>query len=487
MRSKSLSMGKNFFYNTLYEVFRILVPLLTTPYISRVLGADGVGTYTLAHTYVQYFILFAGLGFSTYGARELAYVRDNQKKFNQVFIEIFITRGILLALAVVIYLGVFFLGGWKEDLSYKICLIYLVASIFDINYYFRAMENFKTVAMRNIAIKIVAMLLVFCFVKNAEQVWLYTLILALSELIGQGIMIISMDRNTWKNPVYKKCNIKKHFLQSLSLFIPALAIQVYTMLDKVMLGEMCGENATGYYENAQKMVRLASTIATSIVAVSVPRMSYLFANKDQEKFNKQFVDVFAYVNFLAFPICFGLIVISNNFSSWYYGENFVGIEYLIVAGAPLIISLGWSCILGNMVLIAMNKQKLYTITVYAGAVVNIILNIMLIPQLGALGATVSSVAAEFIGTFLMIYYSRKLCPIKTCLLKSIQCFIASIIMAIVIGVVQCFMADGIISTVILMLIAVMVYVAIMWIMKNEVIVQGISIIDKKLLKGRRNL
>lgn len=483
MKNKSLSMGKNFLYNSLYEVFRILVPLLTTPYISRVLGADGIGTYTLAHTYVQYFILFAGLGFSTYGARELAYVRDDQKKFNQVFIEIFITRGILLAGAVLIYLGIFFIADWKNDLSYKICLIYLLASIFDITYYFKAMENFRTVAMRNISIKAIAMLLVFCFVKNANQVWLYTLILAVSELLGQGIMIVSIDKSIWKNPVYEKKNIKKHFLQSLSLFIPAVAIQVYTMLDKVMLGEICGENATGYYENAQKMVRLASTVASSIVAVSVPRMSYLFAQKDQEKFKKLFIKVCSYVNFLVFPMCFGLIAIASNFSSWYYGENFVGIDKLVVVGAPLIISLGWSCILGNMVLIAMNKQKLYTIAVYVGAAINIILNILLIPKVGALGATVSSVAAEFSGMILMFYYSRKLCPIWTCLIKSVQCLVASIVMAVVIGVVQGFLSYSIFSTLLLICIAVLVYILLMGIMKNEVLLQGVSILNKRVKGG----
>lgn len=482
MKSKSLSLTKNFFYNILYEVFRIVVPLFTTPYISRVLGATGVGTYTLAQTYVQYFILFSGLGFSTYGARELAYVRDDKKKFNQVFIEIFITRAILLAIAVVVYWFVFFMFEWKTDLSYKICLIYLLSSIFDITYYFKAIENFKTVAMRNISIKTIGMFFIFCFVKRTDQVWLYTLILALSELIGQGIMIISVDKSVWEEPHYEINNLKRHFLQSLSLFIPALAIQVYTMLDKVMLGEMCGESATGYYENAQKMVRLASTIASSIVAVSVPRMAYYYANQETKKFEKQLQDVFSYVSFLVFPMCFGLAGIAANFSFWYYGENFAGIETLIIVGSPLIVSLGWSTILGNMVLIASNKQNLYTRTVYIGAALNVLFNIVLIPQIGALGATISSVIAEFSGMILMIYFSRKLCTITDCLKKSIQYVIASIIMGVVIYLIQLFIPNGFISTVILVFIAITVYILIMLIIKNEVVFQMLNVIKKKIIK-----
>lgn len=446
MNKKRLSIGINFIYNILYEVFRIVVPLLTTPYISRVLGADGVGTFTLAQTYAQYFILFAGLGFSTYAARELVYVRDDEEKFQKTYMEIFIARMFLLAIAVILYWGVFFVMELKGDISYKICIIYLIASAFDISYYFKAIENFRTVAIRNIIVKVMAMILVFMLVKDSSQVWLYTLIIVMAEFVGQGIMLLSVEKSMWRISKIKIANIKHHLMGSLSLFIPALAIQMYTMLDKVMIGEICGEGETGYYENAQKMVRLASTIASSIVAVSVPRMSYYFASGNREEFKNHLGKVFSLVSFLCFPMCFGLIAVASNFSNWYYGSNFTGINILVMMGAPLIISLGWSNILGNMILIASGRQKYYTIAVYIGAALNVCMNAILIPQIGARGAMIASDLAEFVGMIVMFVFCQRIYDIISCLKNIWVYFFSAIVMCIIVKTIDILMPYGILST-----------------------------------------
>lgn len=432
MSSRKISIKKNFIYNITYEVFRLIVPLLSTPYISRVLGADGVGTYALAFTYSQYFILFAGLGFSTYAARELAYVRDDKKKFHSTFIEIFASRVILLLAAICIYILWFFILHKQTDLSYRIALIYLIASVFDVSYYFRAIENFKTVALRNIFVKFIGMVVVFCLVKRPTHVWLYTLILAVSELIGQMIMIFSVEKSMWRILNIRMACIKKHLTGALALFIPALAVQMYTMLDKVMIGHICGETETGYYENAQKMVRLAATISSAIVAVSVPRMSYFFANGFKQECKTYFKKVFVTVSFLVFPMCFGLIGVADSFSYWYFGKNFSGIQNLIMLGAPLIISLGWSSILGNMILIASGKQKYYTIAVYIGAVLNVGINFAMIPKLGASGAMIGSIIAEFAGMFLMLYFCKRQFSYSLPIKNIIHYLFSSIIMLLIV-------------------------------------------------------
>lgn len=479
MKVNSLSLGKNYFYNILYEVFRIIVPLLTTPYISRVLGADGVGTYTLAHTYVQYFILFAGLGFATYAARELAYVRDDYNLFKKTFIEISLSRLFLSLIAIVIYVIIFYVYEWKDDISYKFCLIYLIASVFDVSYYFKAIENFRTVAVRNIFIKFFAMILVFVFVKTQDQVWLYTMILALSEFVGQAIMLKELDWDLFKSFTIDKQNIVKHFKGSLALFIPSLAIQVYTMLDKVMLGEICGEIQTGYYENAQKMVRLASTVASAMVSVVVPRMAYYFANNHGDQFKKQLQQIFSYVSFLVFPMCFGLAGVASSFSEWYYGSSFVGIEILVMAGAPLIISLGWSNVLGNMVLISTNNQKYYTIAVYSGAISNVVLNFALIPRFASLGATLASVAAEFVGMLIMLYFSNKIIIIGDCFSDIFYYLLASIIMLITILIVGKYIEHNIFGTLVQVFVGLLIYLLLMIIIHNKVLFQMIELVIKR--------
>lgn len=484
MNKKRLSIGKNFIYNILYEVFRIIVPLLTTPYISRVLGADGVGTFTLAQTYAQYFILFAGLGFSTYAARELAYVRDDEEKFQKTYMEIFIARMSLLVVAIVLYWSVFFVMELKSDISYKICIIYLIASAFDISYYFKAIENFRTVAIRNITVKVVAMILVFMLVKNSSQVWLYTLIIVMAEFLSQGIMLLSIEKSMWKIPKITIDNIRRHLAVSLSLFIPTLAIQMYTMLDKVMIGEICGEGEAGYYENAQKMVRLASTIASSIVAVSVPRMSYYFASGNQEELKNHLGKVFSLVSFLCFPMCFGLIAVASNFSSWYYGLNFAGIDVLVIIGAPLIISLGWSNILGNMILIASGKQKYYTIAVYIGAVLNVCMNTLLIPQIGARGAMIASVLAEFIGMIVMFIFCQRIYNIISCLKNIRGYFFAAIAMGIIVKTIDIHMSYGVLSSALEILIGGLFYMMIMIKLKDNNIYQLINMLKRVKVRNK---
>jgi O-antigen/teichoic acid export membrane protein len=463
---KQGNIKNNYIYNISYEIFRVIVPLITTPYISRIFGSEGIGTYTLANTYVQYFILFAGLGFSTYAARELAYVRDDEEQFRNTFWEIMLARIFCLAVAIAIYFCTFFVGDWKQDSSYKVCMIYLFAAVFDVSYYFRAIEQFKTIALRNVAVKAVSLVLIFILIRNSSQVWLYTLILAASEFLGQAVMVLSIDKEIFRRPKLEKKHYKKHFGASVSLFIPTLAIQIYTMLDKVMLGEICGESEAGYYENAQKMIRLAATVASAFVAVSVPRMSYYFAKGNTKELKNHFRKVFQFVSFLVFPMCFGLIGVAPGFSSWYYGEKFAGIERLVMIGAPLIISLGWSNILGNMILIATNNQKYYTISVYAGAGLNVLMNFLCIPGMGAMGATIASVLAEFSGMLLMFYFSNKKYSLGEGLKGASRYLAAALIMFGIIRLADLFLPYRIWGTCIEILIGVLSYIGVLAIFQD---------------------
>ncbi len=475
------TIRSNFIYNVSYELFRIIVPLITTPYISRVLGAEGIGTYTLAHTYSQYFILFASLGYATYAARELAYKRDDKDSFRASFWEIFISRVFLMTIALVVYFLLFFVYRSQIDYTYKICILYLFASIFDFSYYYRAIEDFKAIAIRNFVIKLISLALIFIFVKNSSQVWLYSLILVGSEVFGQGIMVFSLDKSLFRKTSISINNIKRHFKESVSLFIPALAIQVYGMLDKVMLGVMVGEKHVGYYENAQKIVRLASAIPSAMVAVSTPRVAYDYAKGNLDNIKKHFSKVFKFISFLAFPMCFGLISVAGNFSSWFYGSNFAGIEKLIIPGAVLIVSLAWSHLLGNMILIATGNQKYYTIGVYVGAGLNLLMNIALIPKLGAFGALLASDVAEISGMIIMFYFSDKIFSLAYNLKYIVTYIFASILMAGVIAFSAGFFSYGALSTCVEIVIGIIVYSIVLILFKDDSIRDMWELV-KKIIK-----
>lgn len=471
---KRYSLKTNFLYNISYEIFRIVIPLISTPYISRILGSEGIGAYTLAHTYAEYFIMFAGFGFSTYAARELAYVRDEEDRLKSLFWEVFIARGGMLCIAVIVYIWRFFVEGNSSDLSSRICLIYLIASLFDISYYYKAIENFRAIAIRNMFIKIVALVLVFVFVKYPDDVWIYTLILALSEFVGQFVMILSLDKSIFHNVKINLANLKRHFRVSFTLFIPTIAIQVYTMLDKVMLGVFSTESEVGYYENAQKIPRLAASVASAIVSVTTPRMAYVYAKKDKGILLENFKRVFGLVSFLVFPMCFGLVGVSKSFSSWFYGVNFDGIDILVKVGSILIISLGWSGIFGNMILVATGNQKYYTISVYISAAVNMAMNVLLIPRYGAMGALIASVCAEVIGMIIMFYFSNRkfhLVNVLTCVPKYLC---SSVFLMIILLVMDYFMRPTILTTIMQLGVGGVFYFVLMLIIKDENLNECIS-------------
>lgn len=484
--SQKVSLKENFIYNILYEIFRIILPLLTAPYISRVLGSEGIGTYTLAHTYSQYFVLIAGFGFSTYAARELAYKRNNKSEFRQTFWEIFIARSAMNIVATTVYILYFFLFIDLKDPSYRICVLYLIASWFDFSYYFKAIENFKTIAVRNIIIKIFSIVLIFAFVREKSDVWIYTLILALSELCGQSIMIISLDKSLFLKTDIRMKNLSNHFAMSFTLFIPTLAIQIYTMLDKVMLGYMCNESEVGYYENAQKMVRLAAAVAASIVSVMTPRVANLYSCGDIKGIKEKFYKTFSFVSFLVFPMCFGLIGVSKNFSTWYYGKNFIGIDVLVSTGAILIVSLGWSGILGNMLLIATNNQKYYTVAVYISALVNVIFNLTLIPLMRAEGAIIASVIAEVSGMAIMFFCCDKLFHIKTALKNVFKYLWASVFMGGIMLWISFFVKMSIGGTTILIMVGCIIYFLLMMLSKDPNLTECLCSI-KKLLDRNDNI
>lgn len=456
MRNKQ-SIRTNFIYNIVYEVFRILLPLLTTPYISRILGSEGVGIFALAQTYATYFVLFATFGFTTYAMRELAYVRDDQDKFREIFWEITLVRGFFFGVAIVVYIVVFWVLTPERDLSYKIYLVYLVSNMIDISYYFKAIENFKSIVIRNVIIKLVSLIGIFVFVKSSDQTWLYTLIIVASEFLGQLVMIKQVNPCMFKKTNLNIDNLRKHTKGSSALFIPTIAIQVYTLLDKVMLGGLSGESATGYYDNAQKMVRLAASVASAIVSVSTPRMSYCFAKGDKLTIRNHFNKVFSFVTFISFPMCFGLASVASNFSSWYYGSNFDGIDKLVMVGSVLIISLGWSGMLGNMILVATGHQKYYTIAVYISAGINVGLNALLIGNLGAMGALLASIAAEVIGMMIMLYFSNKLFDLKGALTCIPRYLFSSVIMFVVVRIIDLFVSYSMGSTAIEILVGIVIY------------------------------
>lgn len=476
-----MSLKKNFLYNSIYQIFMILLPIITVPYVSRVLGPSGIGLYSYTGSYAQYFVLAGMIGISLYGNRQIAYNKHDKAKLSKEFWNIYGLQFLTTLISFSVYIVIFVIINDSNKMLYLVQSIVVFTTIFDISWFFIGYEDMKSVVVRNTIVKIVGIVSIFIFIKKPSDVIKYAFIMVISNFIGQIIMWFNIKDKIY---IYRP-NIKEasnHLKPSLTLFISQLAIQIYTLLDKTMLGVMTGVYEVGLYENSQKTIKLALTLITSLGVVMLPRMSALYSQGKEEEFNKLIYKAFSFVNFMAFPMVFGLIAVSNTFSIWFYGESFDGIGFLLKAGSMMMIFIGWSNILGIQVMLPMKKEKQFTISVTVGALVNFILNLFLIKQFQAVGSTVASVIAEFSVTFVQIYFLRDLINLKNILKSIIKPLIGAIIMFIVLLFVIPMFNVGVFWTLVEVLIGGTIYLIVMYILKDQFLEEGFNIVKTKFLK-----
>lgn len=393
------SITRNYIYNMVYQVLILILPLITTPYLSRVLGAEGVGIYSYTYAIVTYFILFGSLGIALYGQREIAYSQENPEKRKKIFIEIVIFRFITIAIATIFYYFLF-VNGKEYQLYYKILILELIAAAFDISWFFQGLEEFKKTVTRNVLVRICSVTLVFILVKTEEDLAKFTLIYSLADLLGNLSLWLYLPKYL-KGIKITNINIKQHLPHIVLLFIPQIANQVYKILDTTMIGWLVKDKAeTGYYEQGHKVIRLLLTIVNSLGVVMIPRMANAFANNDRKQINDYMRMSFNFTFFLSFPIMFGIVSISEAFVPVFFGEGYEKVTYLIYLLSPMVLLMGIANVIGTQYLLPTKRQKEYTSSVTIGIIVNFILNYILITLYQSIGAAIATVASQLVVDYL---------------------------------------------------------------------------------------
>lgn len=396
-------LRKNFFYNIIYQVLILILPLITVPYVARVLGADGVGIHSYTYSISYYFMLIAMLGLNNYGNRSIAKVRDNKDELSKTFWSIYLLQFIVSTLMVITYLIYIILFNIRYKQIAVIQIFYVISSIFDINWFFFGLEKFKITIIRNTIIKIISLVSIFLFVRNSDDLWVYTLILSGSTFLSQIILWPYIKKYVNFTKI-KIIDILKHLKPCLILFIPVIAVSIYKIMDKIMLGNMASIVEVGYYENAVKIIDVPKGIITSLGTVMLPRMSNMIAKGEEEKIKMYIGKSLQVIMFLALPITMGLIAISDDFILIFLGNNFTKTGTLIKYLAISLIFLSWANVIRTQYLIPKERDKDYIISVILGAIVNLVMNIILIPRYASIGACYGTICAELI---VMLYQTYK--------------------------------------------------------------------------------
>ena len=443
-----MQVVKNFLYNVSYQLLVIILPLITVPYVSNILGAEGIGNYAFTYANMQYFVIFGMVGISLYGTRQIAYVRENKENLKNTFYSIYTLQLITTTISFVLYLIftlVFNNGDYKW--LYIVQGINIIASMADISWLFMGLEQFKKTVVRNTIVKLVSLASIFIFVKSSNDTVIYTLILALSALIGNLTFWFYVAKAIGFKSI-KISGLNLHLKASLALFIPQIAIQIYVLLDRTMLGTITDTIQVGFYENSQKIVKIVLTLVTAIGTVMMPKIANTVASGDMKKVKYYIKNSFFFVSALSIPLMFGLMGVAPELSPWFFGNNFVGIEKLIVISSLIILAISWSNVLGMQLLVPLNKTKEFTISVTSGAIINFILNLVLIKRVGATGACISTIIAEFTVTSVQFYLIKDFIKAKE-LIKPVLLFIpTATVMYIFVRIVGRSMGAGIVTNII---------------------------------------
>ena len=477
--SKKKSITKNYIYNLIYQILVILMPIITTPYLARTLGPGGTGIYSYTISIVTYFILVGSLGISMYGQREIAFVQDDIKKRSKIFYELVILRLMTMTISMLVF---YLVNGRTGDYAiyYRILLLEMIANCVDISWFYQGLENFRKTALRNIVVKLLSVISIFIFIKNENDVAKYLLIYVLTTLLGNASLWIGVRKYIDKVRL-KDLQILKQLKPTIYLFIPQIAIQIYTVLDKTMIGTITNNmTEVGFYEQTQKVIKILLTIITSLGAVMMPRIAKCFADGEKEKIKEYMKNTFRFVFLLAFPMIFGIIAVSNSFVPIFFGEGYDKVKLLLKIMSPIILFIGLSNVTGTQYLLSTKKQKQFTISVLCGAIVNAILNFILITKYNSLGAVIATVFAELTVTSVQFYFVRKDFNIMNILKLSIKYLLISIIMFIFCIIPGNFINSDMIRVATQVLVGIAIYGIGLIITKDELVIN----IKNKLLKKK---
>lgn len=393
---KEQTLRNNFVYNTIYVLISIGYPLILTPYLSRTLGADGIGTVDYAISIVNFFLTFASLGIPNYGVREIANCKEDEKRLFKTFFELF-TINIISSLSCswIYYVAV---SRFSVFFAYKnifyILGFLLIFNSFQISWFFQGLTYYRVITVRSLFVKIITLLFVFSFVKNDDDYYVYAIIYVVAH-VGENVFNIIKSRQYLKRTKIK-IDLSRHFKPILVMLFTQLAVNIYANLDTAMLGSIVGTRAVGYYSNAHKIIKLLGSLAASLSTVLLPRLSLLASKKNYEDLKVLIVNSLNCLIFISFAFGSGVILIADELIPVFCGQGYEPSIVVLKIMGVLVPVLTIGNLFGTQVLISFNAEKKLMHSVILSAIINFGLNSLLITKYQQNGVAIASVIAEFV-------------------------------------------------------------------------------------------
>lgn len=468
-------LAKNYFYNLIYQIFVTIVPIVTAPYVSRVLSAHEIGIYSYVSSVVTLMTSVLLLGVYNYGSRQIAYVRDNDLKMASVFSQIMSLRLVMLIISTVIYIAVIFIIG-KYRIFFNIYYIYLLAFFIDSAWLFIGVEDMKWFVIKNVITKLFIIIGIITLVKNKNDLAIYTLVQALAFFIS-NILVYPQLKRYILNFKFDFSNLIQDFKGSLYLFLPSIATEIYLQAGKIFLS-IFGKNTSqiAIYDYSEKIVTIPLAVITVLSTVMMPRIANEFKKKNMKRISDLINSAISFSVFLAYPLMFGLSVIANKLIPWYLGSSFHDSASIIVVLSPVVLSNALLGISGGQYFTALNKIKILIISQFLILVTDILLNVALVPSFGFYGTAISTVVSSFLGAIVQYIYLSKEIRLRNLFSENLKYLIIGVSMYSIIYFVTNRLVASPVTNLIQILIGIVVYFSICLITKDR----NMHIILKKL-------
>lgn len=490
MEYKADSLFKNQFFNFSIQILNMLFPLIAIPYVTRLFGPDLLGEVNFASSIVQYFMLLAVAGIPIYAVREIARVRDDKNTLRRKFMEITSIQVVFTLISIVVYLIlVFSVKSLRSNIYIYLFLgIQILSNAFNFTWFIQGIEKYRYVAIATFISKFINVILIFTLLKDRSDYDIYAFIIGITTLINVLINLFTTKR-LYKNFMTDNeitidyIGVKSHIYAILVFFLSDIAVKVYTAMDQTMLGIMQSKEAVGYYSMAIRLVKTILTFVTSIVVVMLPRISNSIKHNKINEVKRYIAISIKLVYIIAIPAIFGILAIGEEVVTIYLGQQFLQSIVIFKLTSVLLIIIGLSNIFGMQVMIPFGKEKKYTIILGIAAILNFVINLILIPKLSYFGAAYATILAEAIVTILMYAEVKKLVGNIPQVVQIVKYLIPSIVFYIVIKfILKSFIVSSIKIILVSIPLALIIYGVGLILLKEELCMELIDRIKKKFKK-----
>ena len=403
-----MNIRYNFLMNFILTISNFLFPLITFPYVSRVLGPNGMGISSFAMSIISYFVILATLGSATYGIRACSQVGENKDELSKVTHEIIFINLITMIISYLfLYFCVHFFDGLHENkASIAIASFMILLNVCSVEWFYRGIEKYTYITIVSLLFKLIALVSSFIFIQKTSDYFSFILISVIS-LSGSGIINLLNIKKYINFKFYNDYNLKKHIKPMLTFFFMSLAISVYTYTDSVLLGLLTNLDEVGFYNVAVRIKGILISIVTSLGVVLLPKLSLYIKKGMMNEFSSLLILSLRFIVALSLPLVIFFIFFAKETILLLSGEQYFNSIPLLQISLVAVIIVGITNILGIQMLVPLGKERKLFVSVLCGALINVVANFTLIPFLSSVGAAISMVLAEFTILLIQIYFLKK--------------------------------------------------------------------------------